>query len=277
MGTFSTFQKKILPELALAFLLNTLKNLLNRSTIRSAIAGQIRKALTGSREKPYRPVPEVERQADKIMEIFLKDSKTFPDTICIDGPPGSGKSTLGRALAERCGLEWRTIFWHEIKKPFPFKSGRVYENIRLIRTQDIEIFDCVIYMDCPGEEAQARVISRDRNGALADVVNFSILKTVGDAAFDMLDGNTISMEGSRIKLKRKPENGYRDLDELKIRLWNRGIDTEGLSKEELLFIYCYGDSRNGIKPYLKLGAYNEEIFSGLYDAIVTSLGKGFLT
>ena len=277
MGSFNKFHKKILPDMALGFLVNTVKNLLDRDTVRSALGGQIRKVLTGSREKPYQSVSEVEGYADRIMEILLKDSEKFPNSICIDGPPGSGKSTLGRALPERCGLKWRTIYWREIKGPYPFKPGRIYENIRLIRTQDMEQFDCIIYIDCPGAEAKARVISRDRNATLADVVDFTIMKRIGDAAFEMLDGKVTSIEGSPIRIKQKPEGGYRDLDELKIRLWGRGVDTEGFSKEELLFIYCYGEPRSGLLPYLKLGVYNEEIFSGLYDALVTSLGKGFLT
>jgi len=277
MGSLSTFHKKILPDMALNFLVNIVKNLLNRDTVRSALGGQIRKIFTGSREKPYQPVPEVEGYADEIMEIFLKDRKKFPNSICIDGPPGSGKSTLGRALAERCGLKWRTIYWREIKGSYPFKPGRIYENIRLIRTQGMEQFDCIIYMDCPSAEARARVILRDRNAALADVVDFTTLKTIGDAAFEMLDGETTAIGRSLIRIKQRPENGYRDMEELKIRLWGRGIDTERFSKEELLFIYCYGEPRKGILPYLKVGAYNEEILSGLYDALVISLGKNFLT
>jgi hypothetical protein len=62
-----------------------------------------------------------------------------------------------------------------------------------------------------------------------------------------------------------------------MRLWDRQIDTEGFSKEELLFIYCDGKPKSGILPYIKLGAYNRELFSGLYDALAMSLGKRLLT
>jgi len=263
--------------MALTFLVYTVKNLLSRYTLRSVVRAQARKFFTGSPEKPYRQVSEVEDWADRIMEIFLEDRKNFPNNICIDGLPGSGKSTLGRALSERCGLKWRTVFWNEIKGPYPFKLGRIYENIRLIRTQDMEPFDCVIYMDCPIREARIRVLKRDRDAALVDVVDFALLKKIGDAAFSMLDGEEIGIPGTPVKLKRRPERGYRDLDELKMRLWAMGVDTERLNKEELLFIYCHGKPRSGILPYLKLGAYNKEIFSGLYDALATSLGKKFLT
>ena len=263
--------------MALLFLVHTANNLLDRYTLRSALRAQARRIFTGTKEKPYKPVPVVEDWADSIMEIFLESRRRFPNSICVDGPPGSGKSTLGRALAERCGLKWRTIYWREIKGPYPFKPGRIYENIRLIRTQDMEQFDWIIYLDCSIEDAKTRVISRDRDAALVDLVDFSLLKRIGDTAFAMLDGEEISIPGSPLKIKRRPERGSRDLDELKMRLWDRKIDTEGFSKEELLFIYCYGKPNSGILPYIKLGAYNRELFSGLYDALAMSLGKRLLT
>ena len=277
MGSINSFHKKVLPEMALNFLVHASKNLLSRYTLRAAIRAQARRIFTGSREKPYKPVPVVEDWADRIMEIFLRNRSSFPNSICIDGPPGSGKSTLGRALAERCGLKWRTIYWREIKGPYPFKPGRIYENIRLIRTQDREQFDWIVYVDCSTEDAKTRVISRDRDAALVDIVDFTLLKRIGDTAFAMLDGEETSIPGSPLKIKMRPERGYRDLDELKMRLWDRNIDTERFSKEELLFIYCYGKPKCGILPYLKLGAYNKEIFSGFYDALVTYLGTRLLT
>ncbi len=277
MGAVKTFYEKILPDLALNFAIHTAKNLLERQTVRSAVRGEVRKILTGNREKqPYEMVPRVEHYADKIMEALYNKGMS-PRSICIDGLPGSGKSTLGRALAERFGLKWRTLYWQELSGAYPFKQGRIYENIRLIRTQDMEDFDIVIYMDCPMEEAKDRVITRDRNGALADVVDFSRLKKIGDTAFEMLGGEEIKIGGSPIRMKQRPQEGYRDIERLKTRLREKGIDVEGFSKEELLFIYCYGKPQIGLSPYVKLGAYSNEILSGIYDALVRSLAKRFLT
>ena len=276
MGGLEKFYKKTLPLLAGTFVSSTVKNLLARETVRSAIRGEVRKIVTGSREKPYQEVQTVEDYADKIMEI-LNDKGIFPRSICIDGLPGSGKSTLGRSLAERTGLKWRTLYWKELNEAYPFNEGRIYENIRLIRTQNMEHFDIILYIDCPMEDAQNRVLKRDRNGALADVVDFPKMKRIGDAAFEMLDGEEIRIEGGPIRIKLRPEEGYRDLENLKTPLEAKGLDVEGFSKEELLFIYTYGNAQSGLSPYIKLGAYKNEILSGIHAAMRKILVARYLT
>ena len=277
MSELKKIYKKILPDMALYFFIITTKNLLQKQTVRSAIKGQVRKIFTGNREKqPYEIVPTVEHYADMIMQT-LNGKAAFPSSICINGLPGSGKSTIGRALAERCNLKWRTLRWKELKVAYPFKKGRIYENIRLIRTQNMEGFDVVIYIDCPEEVARNRVFARDRNPTLADVVDFYRLKKIGDVAFEMLGGEEVKIEGSPVRIKQRPQEGYRDIERLKIRLHEKGYDTDGFSKEELLFIYCYGKPQSGLSPYLNLGTYNNEILSGIYEAAVRSLAKNFLT
>ena len=70
MGELKKFYREILPDMALSFVVLTIKNLLEKETVRSALRGQVRKHLTGSREKPYQSVPEVEHDADRIMDIL---------------------------------------------------------------------------------------------------------------------------------------------------------------------------------------------------------------
>ena len=141
----------------------------------------------------------------------------------------------------------------------------------------MEDFDVVIYVDCPIEVAKHRVITRDRNATLADVVDFPRLKKIGDSAFEMLGGEEVKISESPIRIKQRPQGGYRDLERLKSHVQEKGFDVDGFSKEELLFIYCYGKPQCGLSPYINLGAYNNEILSGLYDALVRSLGRRYLT
>ena len=278
MGDIKDFTKKTLPNMAVAFLIATIKNLMAKDTVRSAIRGRVRRLLTGSPERPYQDVPAVEEYADQIVRM-LAGKNISPETIGIDGPPGSGKSTLGQSLAKRTGLMWRCLYLRDMKEPYYFLPGRIYENIRLFRTQDIDNFDVIIYIDCQVEDAQHRVIERDRNGALVDYVDFEKMKKIGDAAFEMADGEEIMIPRSPIRIKLRPKDGYRDIDNLRMILRSRGLDfdVERYSKEELLFIYCYGKPEGGILPYAKFGAYNNEILSGIYAALRIATVKNLLS
>ena len=133
----------------------------------------------------------------------------------------------------------------------------------------------VIYLDCAIDDAKNRVIARDRSGALADVVDFKTFKTVGDAAFEMLSGDEARVEESAARVKIRPPGGYGDLETLKTRLKEKGVAVTGYSKEELLFLYCFGKPDSGLMPYAKLWAYNPEILSGAYGALAKSVTRKF--
>ncbi|MEI6258419.1 MAG: hypothetical protein WCR46_00740 [Deltaproteobacteria bacterium] len=280
MGDLKDMAKEVLPKMALAFITTAAANLLSRDSIKSAIRGLVRKLISGSAEKPYEDVQTVEGYADKVMTV-LYQNKIFPQSIGIDGPPGSGKSTLGRSLAKRTGLEWRTLYLKEMNKPYPFKTGYIYENIRLFRTQNIENFDVIIYLDCQIEEAQHRVIKRDRNAALVDYVDFKKLKKIGDAAYNAADGEEINIPMSPVKMKIRPRNGFRDIENLRKKLKSKGLDIEQLSKEELLFVDCYGQKtfwpQSSIFPYVCLGAYNYELLSAAQVALRSAMAKKLLS
>lgn len=276
MGDLKDFTEKTLPGMAVAFIAAATMDLLAKDTIRSAIRGRVRRLLTGSSEKPYHDVAIVEGYADQTVDI-LYENNIFPEIIGIDGPPGSGKSTLGRSLAKRTSLNWRCLYLKDVSKPYFFTFGHIYENIRLFRTQNIDNFDVIIYIDCQVEDAEHRVIERDRNGALADYVDFEKIKKIGDAAFEMAHGEEIRIPMSPIRIKLRPKEGYRDIDTLKMRLRSKGFDVERFSKEELLFAYCYGEPKSGILPYVRLGAYNNELLSGVYAALRVAMSKSLLS
>ena len=276
MGDLEDLAKETLPKMAVAFFTVAATKLLAKDSIKSAIRGRARKLITGRSEKPYKDVEAVERYVDKTMDVL--DSKGIsPASIGIDGPPGSGKSTLGRSLAKRMGLKWRTLYLKDMRAPYYFIPGRIYENIRLFRTQNIDNFDVIIYIDCKVEDAQHRVVTRDRNAALADYVDIEKLKQIGDAAFEMADGEEIRIPMSPIRIKIKPKDGYKDIDNLRTKLRAKGLDVERFSKEELLFVNCFGKPKSGILPYVKFGAYNNEFLSAAYSALRLATAKRLLS
>jgi hypothetical protein len=258
--------KRLSPDPRTFLAVSTLR-LLARETILTDLRSHVRKFVTGSREKiPHREIPEVEGYADEIMEILRYKGRS-PRTVAIDGLPGSGKSTLGRSLANRAGLKWRTLHRQELVLPYPFKEGRIYENMRLIRTQDVEHFDMVIYLNCRPEVAKQRILARDRDGMVLDMLRFDMVKEIGDLAFSLLDGEELTIQDSPVRVKLRPESGYSDMEKLRTRLCMTEFVTDGFSKEELLFALLYGTPEGGITPYLKLGAYNEDFSAALSAAL----------
>ncbi len=58
-----------------------------------------------------------------------------------------------------------------------------------------------------------------------------------------------------------------------MRLRSKEFDVKAFSKEELLFLHCYGKPDSGIFPYARMGAYNDEILSGVYAALRIAIAK----
>ena len=108
---------------------------------------------------------------------------------------------------------------------------------------------------------------------MPNFLDFEKLKIIGNLAFEIAEGEEIKIPSSPIRMKIRPPAGYQDQKNLADRLKTAGIRAEKLSKEEMLFLSCYGEAKQGIKPYLKLDAYNHDIIAGLVAGIMVALGK----
>jgi hypothetical protein len=221
-------------------------------------------------------------QADKIVAI-LKEKGVTPDKIGVDGLPGSGKSTLARALAGRLGMKRQSLDYKDLHLAENVEAGgTVYEHHRLLRTQDVDIFDAIVYIDMSVGRCRARVCRRGRGLFLAIVLNYRKLRKIGKLAFEVCEGEPIAIPFSPLLLKIKPSGGFRALENTVSRLeaarptgkGSKALDTSGMSREEMLFLLASGKRKHGLKAYLKPLDYISRV--GKLAAAVHSAGRGFM-
>jgi len=250
----------------------TASRILSRPTVRSTVRSQIRRLLTGNRERLTEEIPEVEQTAQRIVEA-LRGKIPNPACLGIDGIAGAGKSSLGRSLSGKLELRWQTLYARDVCKAVNLQPGVIYENQRLFRTQDIDRFDALLYVDAPLPVAKQRVLQRDRANTILDFFDFEKLKRFGDAVFEATDGEAIEIPDSFAKLKLRPAGGFRNRENLAERLKEAGFTPGDLCREEMLFLLYEGRPRKGIRPYVKLGAYNSDIAAGIAAGLMAAMRR----
>jgi hypothetical protein len=238
--------------------------------IQASLDSMKMKLTTGKAEK-HEIIDEVNKNADEIIAL-LNSKGVRIERLAVDGVPGSGKSTLARALAKKLNFKLQTLDHIDLNKPQDFsKEQTIYEHHRLLRTQDVENFDAIIYIDEPVELSKQKCLNRKRGGINIDFFDYEKLKKIGSEAFNISAGRIYKISNSYIKLKIKPKAGFRAYKNIRVKVNKKGFKTEGLSQEELLFVSVYGRSRKGLMAYVKVGAYNKEIFEGLSAGVLRFL------
>jgi hypothetical protein len=227
--------------------------------------------VTAGKAEKHEIIDEVYKNADDIIAL-LNSRGVHTKKLAVDGVPGSGKSTLARALAEKLNFTLRTLDYIDLNKPQDFsKEKTIYEHHRLLRTQDIDNFDAIIYIDEPPELSQKKCLHRKRGGINIDIFDYEKLKKIGEEAFDIATGKTYKIKNSYIKLKIKPKAGFRAYENIRDKVEKKDFKGEGLSKEELLFVSVYGRPKRGLTAYVKAGAYNKELLKGLSAGVLRFL------
>lgn len=208
---------------------------------------------------------EVALHADAVATLF-RERSLVPSRLAIDGPPGSGKSSLARALADRMNMDVVCLDHQDMDNPQNFaKSGAIFEHHRLLRTQNLDAFDAVIYIDEPVSLSQDRVIRRKRGGYLVVILNYELLKRIGDKAFLCISGATTSI-ADRYRIKLRPPGGFRCRELIQQQLHDKHYDGVDLSKEESLFVCVEGVRKCGFKAYLNVHAFDKEFFNALTES-----------
>jgi len=219
--------------------------------------------ILGQNPEAGEPPEEVERQARQIGALF-RSLGLRPSRLAIDGLPGSGKSSLARALARLLGMRWQSLDHLDLDTPMPLdEQDVVYEHHRLLRTQDVDRFEALIYLDEPVEVSKGKILRRQRGGYLVDVMDFDRLKRIGEKAFQCAKAPEYRLKESFVRLKVRPEGGFGALESLREEAAAAGISPGRLSKEELLFLVTENKARKGFKAYINTGAYNQEVMTGV--------------
>ncbi|MHC4662680.1 MAG: hypothetical protein ACYS8W_13445 [Planctomycetota bacterium] len=251
---------------ALAAAIETGRGMLNRPAVRASLEAVVLKLLMDV-DEGLQSIEAVSENADRIA-LILKKRGIIPVRLGVDGLPGSGKSTLARALAERLDFEWKSLDRENMNVPLGFASERtVYEHFRLLRTQDVDAFDAVIYVGEPVGVSRTRVLRRAkaeaRGSMIIDVLDYEKLRKIGELAFEICDGEQIPIPKSSLLMKLRPPEGFRAAENIARRLHAAGHDAEGLEKEEILFLLACGRPRSGLMAYFMPGVYNKELLNGL--------------
>ena len=263
---------------ALAGTVETGRAMLDRASVQASLEAALL-GLSGGTAELHQPVAAARRSADQIAQV-LQEGRVAPDRLAVDGLPGSGKSSLARALADRLGMRWQCFDHENMNVPRDTTQPRtVYEHQRLLRTQDVDVFDALVYIDEPAAVAKARVLHRarteGRRALIIDVLDYDKLKRIGKLAFDVCDGRQISIPDSSLLMKVMPPGGFRARANLVNRLHAAGHDVvDGMSKEQMLFLLAYGRARKGLLAYLLPGAYNEELLRGVLAGMRRYMAEG---
>lgn len=248
----------------------TVDALAERPGIQASLDAVKMRLTTGKPEK-HETIEAVNRNAAEIIAL-LESQGVNVTRLAVDGVPGSGKSTLARALAAKLDFELQTLDYIDLNKAQDFdQENTIYEHHRLLRTQDLENFDAIIYIDEPVEISKQKCLNRKRGGINIDVFDYEKLKRIGEKAFEIAEGKVHLIPGSYVKIKLRPDEGFRAYENVKAEVAKKGRKTSGRSKEELLFVSVYGRSRRGLKAYVKLGAYNQELMEGLSAGVLRFL------
>ena len=213
--------------------------------------------------------PDVALHANDIATIF-RERGLVPSRLAIDGLPGCGKSTLASELADRMNMEVVCLDHHDMDRPQDFTQlGAIYEHHRLLRTQDLDAFDAIIYIDEPVNISQGRVLQRKRGGYLVDILDYDLLKRIGDKAFACTSGETISI-AECYRIKFKPVGGFRDRELIHKELIAKHSVDANFSKEESLFVSVEGVRKSGFKAYLNIHSFDKELLTALTESVLFS-------
>ncbi len=201
---------------------------------------------------------------------FLKKNQIQPNRIGIDGLPGSGKSTLAEVLSVRLKLHWVSLDYQLPEGDTYLKQNlTIYEHHRLLRTQLLDAFDLIVFIDLPTEKIKEQIIERGQGALNIELFDYELMQMIGKAAFDLAGSEPIRIPGTDLLIKIKPSQGFALNETLIKKLTDKGFEQVAkLTQEEKLFLLVKGEARKGLSSYHQGGKYALELFDKIKQKIL---------
>lgn len=205
--------------------------------------------------------------------------------IGLSGTPGTGKTTLARAIAEQTGMSHRKLRVGTVSERKgghdrvlelnPVKPGTIVEQTHLLTQAKPEKFDAIIRLDRPTQAIRAGLFKRKRGAHQADLYDYDKLRRDIAVGFNTAKGNVKVVSdarkrgGARISLKAAPREGFQSDRGLDIELLKRGINPEGLLRSQKIQSITSGKrTKSRFGPQVHY--YKKEPF--ISSALLTGLG-----
>lgn len=184
--------------------------------------------------------------------------------IAVDAPPGSGKTTLSRALAQQLGVQHYGLDWlphnkfhsimgggHIEKMPRAPRAGEILEHYNLLRSYDPEMFDVAFHIQKDPEVIKQQILNRGRSAGMHTIMDYDKSLAVGRMAFDTLAGDSVDLGGG-VMMKVRPQDGWGGA-QLDAQLQAKGIDPAKLTRHQKLLSLHEGKAVGGAgwTPYFK--------------------------
>ena len=184
--------------------------------------------------------------------------------IAVDAPPGSGKTTLSRALAQQLGVQHYGLDWlphnkfhsimgggHIEKMPRAPRAGEILEHYNLLRSYDPEMFDVAFHIQKDPEVIKQQILNRGRSAGMHTIMDYDKSLAVGRMAFDTLAGDAVDLGGG-VMMKVRPQDGWGEA-QLDAQLQSKGIDPAKLTRHQKLLSLHEGKAVGGAgwTPYFK--------------------------
>lgn len=238
----------------------------HKPAIRSNIKNLMESKGTIQEKDNAAPLPQPVMDTAAQVHKHLTDRGIDPSAlrIAVDAPPGTGKTTLSRALAGQMGLKHYGLDWlpgnklHSImgggrieKMPRAPKAGEILEHYNLLRSYDPEVFDVVFHIQKDPETIKKQILGRGRSAGVSTFMDYDKSLGVGRLAFDTLAGETVDL-GNGTMMKIRPREGWGG-EQIDAQLQAKGIDPSRMSRHEKLLSLHAGKAQTGSgwTPYFK--------------------------